>query len=370
MSRPRGRGRSASTTSRSHRPGTSTSPPAPADSGACRAGGDTLEPLIRDTTLWLNGIATGPGASLYVADDSMGPLLVEPASGRWRRVAAPAEATLRGIDGLYVHRGALVWIQNGVEPARVVQGSARRGWSDAGGPTGARRRASGLRGAHDRCRRGRYSLLRCHRPARRHSPRRPGRAGRLHARERDPAAADSAALTRIPAATASGGRPAALKAIDARRRGGTPVPCAPRAGPGRSKRRGDSRPRTAPPGPQSASTADPRSRRPRSPPAPARCLFPNSTTATKLFPLVPYIRFVPGYVRAPKDASDPHRAEVNGTGMLGPASLNRCTMSPVSRWNRLISPHGVRHVPKSRVSRPTAAASAPSFCSAVVPVAR
>ena len=84
-------------------------------------GGDTLEPLIRDTALWLNGIATGPGNALYVADDSMGPLLVEPTSGRWRRVAAPAGATLRGIDGLYVHGGALVWIQNGVEPARVVR---------------------------------------------------------------------------------------------------------------------------------------------------------------------------------------------------------------------------------------------------------
>jgi sugar lactone lactonase YvrE len=84
-------------------------------------GGDTLEPLIRDTTLWLNGIATGPGPALYVADDSMGPLLVEPTSGKWRRVAVPAGAALRGIDGLYVHGGALVWIQNGVEPARVVR---------------------------------------------------------------------------------------------------------------------------------------------------------------------------------------------------------------------------------------------------------
>ena len=35
---------------------------------------------------------------------------------------------------------------------------------------------------------------------------------------------------------------------------------------------------------------------------------PNSTTATKLLPLVPCIRFVPGYVRAPNDASDPHVA--------------------------------------------------------------
>ena len=84
-------------------------------------GGDTLGQLIRDSTLWLNGIATGPGGALYVADDSMGPLLVDPASGRWRRVDAPDSAALRGIDGLYVHDGALVWVQNGVEPARVVR---------------------------------------------------------------------------------------------------------------------------------------------------------------------------------------------------------------------------------------------------------
>jgi hypothetical protein len=35
-------------------------------------------------------IATGPGAALYVADDSIGPLLVDPTSGRWRPVAVPA----------------------------------------------------------------------------------------------------------------------------------------------------------------------------------------------------------------------------------------------------------------------------------------
>ena len=84
-------------------------------------GGDTLERLIRDSTLRLNGVATGPDGALYAADDSLGPLLVEPASGRWRRVTAPAGSTVRGIDGLYVHGGALVWIQNGVEPARVVR---------------------------------------------------------------------------------------------------------------------------------------------------------------------------------------------------------------------------------------------------------
>lgn len=84
-------------------------------------GGATLERIVRDTTLWLNGIATGGDGALYVADDSLGPLLVDPASGRWRRVVAPAGAAVRGIDGLYVHGRSLVWVQNGVEPARVVQ---------------------------------------------------------------------------------------------------------------------------------------------------------------------------------------------------------------------------------------------------------
>ena len=92
---------------------------------------------------------------------------------------------------------------------------------------------------------------------------------------------------------------------------------------------------------------------PLSPPAVtarARTFSPNSTTATKLFPLVPYHFFAPGYGRAPKDASEPHTAEVKPTGMLGPASLNGWTMSPVSRWNRLMSPQGVFQLPKSATS--------------------
>lgn len=85
------------------------------------SGGDSLERLVADTTLWLNGIATGPDGALYTAGDAQGPLRVDPATGRWQQLRAPAGDTLRGIDGLYVHGGALVWIQNGVEPARVVQ---------------------------------------------------------------------------------------------------------------------------------------------------------------------------------------------------------------------------------------------------------
>src|SRR4249920_4001471 len=94
-------------------------------------------------------------------------------------------------------------------------------------------------------------------------------------------------------------------------------------------------------------------------------LSPNSTTATKLLPLVPYHFLVPLCGVAANDASDPQRDDVKPTGMLGPASLNGWTMSPVSRWNRLMSPHGVFHLPKSAASLSDAAASACSCSSSV-----
>ena len=54
------------------------------------------------------------------------------------------------------------------------------------------------------------------------------------------------------------------------------------------------------------------------------------------------------------------------TEMPGPESEKGWAMSRVRRWKRLISPHGVRHVPKSAVSRSDAASRAASFCSGVV----
>src|SRR5207253_8572975 len=83
---------------------------------------------------------------------------------------------------------------------------------------------------------------------------------------------------------------------------------------------------------------------PLSPPAVtarARTLSPNSTTATKLLPLVPYHFFVFGYARAPNEASEPNADETNGTGMLGPASSKLDAMLSLMRWKRLMSPHGV-----------------------------
>ena len=99
---------------------------------------------------------------------------------------------------------------------------------------------------------------------------------------------------------------------------------------------------------------------PLSPPAViarARTLSPNSTTATKLLPLVPYHFFVPGYARAAKEANDPHLDDVKGTGMLGAESSNLGAISSVTRWKRLMSPHGVCHLPKSCSSFVVAAAS-------------
>src|ERR1041384_1621116 len=69
----------------------------------------------------------------------------------------------------------------------------------------------------------------------------------------------------------------------------------------------------------------------------------------------------------PSEAGRPRRDELNPAGMLGPESLNGWTMSPVSRWNRLISPQGVFQVPKSDWSRSDAAARACRRCSGVRP---
>ena len=105
---------------------------------------------------------------------------------------------------------------------------------------------------------------------------------------------------------------------------------------------------------------------PLSPPAVtalARTLSPNSTTATKLLPLVPYIFFVPVVgARAERGERAPaRRGEADRDAR--PASSNGWTMSPVRRWKRLMSPHGVFQLPKSAASLSDAAASARSRCS-------
>ena len=86
-------------------------------------------------------------------------------------------------------------------------------------------------------------------------------------------------------------------------------------------------------------------------------------------PVEPYQRFVPGQGCAPNDASEPQVPLVNGTARLGSASSKCGSMRSSRRWNRLISPHGVFHVPNSRVSVSEAAVRAVSSVSAPARVA-
>ena len=58
---------------------------------------------------------------LYVADYARGMLRVDLASRRVSQVESADTVLALGIDGLYFHQGALIGIQNGVEPHRVTR---------------------------------------------------------------------------------------------------------------------------------------------------------------------------------------------------------------------------------------------------------
>jgi sugar lactone lactonase YvrE len=88
-----------------------------------RAGGDSLERFLESPLLLAaQGLALTPDErTLYVADYARGILRVDL---RERQVALmeTADSVLAlGIDGLYLHRGSLVGIQNGVVPHRVTR---------------------------------------------------------------------------------------------------------------------------------------------------------------------------------------------------------------------------------------------------------
>ena len=86
-------------------------------------GGDSLErfvthPLFRS----LQGMAITPdGRTMFVADYSHGLLRIDLASRSVTPLGAPPNATLLGVDGLYLHRGALIGVQNGVTPPRLAR---------------------------------------------------------------------------------------------------------------------------------------------------------------------------------------------------------------------------------------------------------
>ena len=68
------------------------------------------------------GIAvTADGGRLYVSDYGYGIAIVDPASGAVARLAAERPMMLDGVDGLFLADGALVAIQNGTRPRRIVR---------------------------------------------------------------------------------------------------------------------------------------------------------------------------------------------------------------------------------------------------------
>jgi hypothetical protein len=87
-----------------------------------RPGADTLERLANPLFRSLQGIAASPdGRSLWVADYSHGLLHVDLVSRTVTRLDDAPGSTSLGCDGIVYHRGAIVAVQNGVSPARIVR---------------------------------------------------------------------------------------------------------------------------------------------------------------------------------------------------------------------------------------------------------
>ncbi|MEO1201198.1 MAG: PQQ-binding-like beta-propeller repeat protein [Pseudomonadota bacterium] len=67
------------------------------------------------------GLVIADAQTLYVADYIGGLYRVDLATGGLTRVSAPDDTSLYGIDGLYGYGDALIAIQNGIRPNRVVR---------------------------------------------------------------------------------------------------------------------------------------------------------------------------------------------------------------------------------------------------------
>lgn len=87
-----------------------------------RPNGDTLEALRHPLFRSLQGLAPSPdGTLLYLSDYSHGLLRVDLATNRVTRLADAPNSTSLGCDGIAWDRGAIVAVQNGVAPARVMR---------------------------------------------------------------------------------------------------------------------------------------------------------------------------------------------------------------------------------------------------------
>jgi streptogramin lyase len=87
-----------------------------------RAGAKELTPLVpAGTLIYPNGIALSEnGAHLYVAHFG-GIAVVDPTTGQHTPLEAPAGMVLAGIDGLFLYKGSLIAVQNGLGRGRVAR---------------------------------------------------------------------------------------------------------------------------------------------------------------------------------------------------------------------------------------------------------
>jgi len=87
-----------------------------------RAGRDTLERVTHPLFRSLQGIAPRPdGRVVYVADYSHGILRVDLATSAVERLEDAPHSTSLGCDGIVWDRGAIIAVQNGVSPARIMR---------------------------------------------------------------------------------------------------------------------------------------------------------------------------------------------------------------------------------------------------------
>ncbi len=85
---------------------------------------DVVEPFVSGPGLLVNGIAVSDdGAKVFLAAHARGVAVVDTTTRAWRALDLPADATLNGIDGLYVRGRTLIGVQNGLGhgPDRVVR---------------------------------------------------------------------------------------------------------------------------------------------------------------------------------------------------------------------------------------------------------
>ena len=88
-----------------------------------RTGNRTIEAINTDIQIYgSNGIAVRPdGKRIFASSYPVGIAAVHPDSGESYWLDAPADVSLYGIDGLYWYEGALIGVQNGIQPWRLIR---------------------------------------------------------------------------------------------------------------------------------------------------------------------------------------------------------------------------------------------------------